>query len=44
MSKAKLNIDDILEAARRTQGIDNLDQVKYAVLEKDGGISIIPKS
>ena len=44
MSKAKLNIDDILEADRRTQGTDNLDQVKYAVSEKDGGISIIPKT
>lgn len=44
MSKANLNIEEILEAARKTQGIDSLDQVKYAVLEKDGGISIIPKS
>lgn len=44
MAKAKINVDDILEAARKTQGIDSLDQVKYAVLEKDGGISIIPLS
>lgn len=34
---------DILESARRLQGLERLDQIKYAVLEKDGGITIIPR-
>ncbi|WP_181305187.1 DUF421 domain-containing protein [Rufibacter sp. XAAS-G3-1] len=42
MDKARLQEDDILEAARKTQGLENMDQIKYAVLEKDGSISIIP--
>jgi uncharacterized membrane protein YcaP (DUF421 family) len=42
MKKARLQEDDILEAARKTQGLESMDQIKYAVLEKDGSISIIP--
>ena len=40
--KSRLQVEDILEAARKFQGIDSLDKIKYAVLEKDGKISIIP--
>lgn len=43
MRKQRIEIDDILESARRSQGLDSLDQIKYAVLERDGEISIIPK-
>jgi uncharacterized membrane protein YcaP (DUF421 family) len=43
MAKARVDIDDVLRAARETQGLERLDQVKYAVLEVSGGISIIPK-
>ncbi|HLR32574.1 MAG TPA: YetF domain-containing protein [Fodinibius sp.] len=43
MDQEAIEIDDILESARRNQGLESLDQVKYAVLEKDGQISIIPK-
>lgn len=43
MDEETIEMDDILEAARRKQGLEDLDQVKYAVLEKDGQISIIPK-
>lgn len=25
------------------QGLERLDQIKYAILEKDGGITIVPK-
>lgn len=42
MQMARLQEDDILEAARRSQGLESLTQIKYAVLEKDGSISIIP--
>ena len=42
MRKARLQEDDILEAARKTQGLERMEQIKYAVLETDGSISIIP--
>jgi uncharacterized membrane protein YcaP (DUF421 family) len=35
--------DDILEEARKTQGLARLDQIEYAVLERSGTISIIPR-
>ena len=41
MHKARIDEEDILEAARRLQGIERLDQIKYAVLEVSGGISVI---
>lgn len=44
MDKARVDIDDILTAARETQGLERMDQIKYAVLERNGGISIIPVS
>lgn len=43
MEREGIEVDDILEFARMEQGLESLDQVKYAVLEKDGQISIIPK-
>jgi uncharacterized membrane protein YcaP (DUF421 family) len=42
MDKSRVDEADILAAARRSQGLERLDQIKYAVLERDGGISIIP--
>jgi uncharacterized membrane protein YcaP (DUF421 family) len=32
-----------LRAAARSQGVPSLEKVKYAILERNGGISIIPK-
>jgi uncharacterized membrane protein YcaP (DUF421 family) len=43
MEKERIAEDDILEAARELQGLERMDQIKYAVLERSGGISIIPK-
>jgi len=43
MDQARVDADDILEAARQSHGLERLDQIKYAVLERSGGISIIPK-
>jgi len=43
MDKARVDVDDVLSAARHLQGIERLDQIRYAVLERSGGISIIPK-
>jgi uncharacterized membrane protein YcaP (DUF421 family) len=42
MDKARVREDEILEAARRLQGLERMDQIKFAVLEVSGGISIIP--
>lgn len=44
LKQERVGIDDILAAARKLQGIGNLEQVKYAVLERSGGITIIPRS
>lgn len=44
MSKARVDEEDVLTAARETQGLERMEQIKYAVLERSGGISIIPKS
>lgn len=43
MAKARIDESEILESARQLQGIERLDQIKYAVLERDGSISVIPK-
>lgn len=43
MRKERVRKEDILEAARETQGLESLDQVKYAVLEAGGQISIVPR-
>jgi uncharacterized membrane protein YcaP (DUF421 family) len=42
MDKARVDLDDILSAARERRGLERLEQIKYAVLERDGNISIIP--
>ena len=43
MHRTGIDVSDVLTAARERQGLDRLDQIKYAVLERNGGISIIPK-
>jgi len=43
MRRSQVDETDILEAARELQGLERLDQIKYAVLERHGGISVIPK-
>jgi uncharacterized membrane protein YcaP (DUF421 family) len=39
----RVDDDDILSAARETRGIDRLDDIERAVLEKNGAISIVPR-
>lgn len=43
MNKERIDEHDIMEAARELQGIERMDQIKYAVLERNGHISVIPK-
>lgn len=42
MKEEKIDEDDILEAARK-QGLERIEDVKYAILEKNGEINIIPR-
>jgi uncharacterized membrane protein YcaP (DUF421 family) len=42
LRRARVDLDDILQAARKTCGLERLDQIRFAVLETDGGISIVP--
>lgn len=44
MDWARVGVDDVLAAARESQGLERMDQIKYAILERHGKISIIPKS
>ena len=43
MRKARVDEGDVMEAARRLQGIERMDQIRYAVLEVSGGITVIPR-
>ena|SRR5687768_7988836 len=43
MQRARVGEDDVLSAARELQGLERMDEIKYAVLENDGHITIIPK-
>lgn len=42
MRKERVCVEDILESARQNHGIDSMDQIRVAVLERRGKISIIP--
>jgi uncharacterized membrane protein YcaP (DUF421 family) len=42
LKRTRVDIGDVLESARSNQGLERLEQIKYAVLERDGSISIIP--
>jgi uncharacterized membrane protein YcaP (DUF421 family) len=43
LAKEHLSEDDVLTAARELQGLERMDQIKWAVLESSGGISVVPK-
>ena len=43
MDKERIGEEDVLNAARERQGLERMDQIKYAVLERSGGISIVPE-
>lgn len=43
MRKERVDESDVLTAARVMHGLARMDQIKYAILERSGGISIIPK-
>ena len=43
MDKARVDEDDVLDAARENCGLEHMDQIRHAILERDGQISIIPR-
>ena len=43
MDKVRVDEDDVMSAARQLQGLERLEQIKYAVLERNGSITIVPK-
>ncbi|NPW35157.1 DUF421 domain-containing protein [Pseudomonas aeruginosa] len=42
LAEARLREEGILLAARETQGLERMEQIRFAILEKNGKISIIP--
>lgn len=44
LSAERIDETDILSAARTTFGLESLQDVRHAILERDGTISIIPRS
>jgi uncharacterized membrane protein YcaP (DUF421 family) len=42
MKRLRLDEDDVMEAARELQGLERLEQIKYAVVERSGKITIVP--
>ena len=42
IAKERIDLGDVLAAAREHHGLERLEQIKYAVLERSGGISIVP--
>jgi uncharacterized membrane protein YcaP (DUF421 family) len=43
MRWARVSTDEIVERGRLLHGLERLDQIKYAILEASGEISIIPR-
>ena len=44
LERERLDESEILTAAREAHGLETLEDIKYAVLERSGGITIVPKS
>jgi len=43
LRRARLTEDDVLQAARRLHGLETMNDVKFAIFEASGEISIIPR-
>ena len=42
MNRARVDEQDVLASAREKHGLERMEQIKYAILETNGMISIIP--
>ena len=43
MDKERVSENDVMEAARELEGLERLDQIKFAIIERSGHITVIPK-
>ena len=43
MRRARINEEDVLEAARELRGLESIEEIKFAVLEVTGQITIVPR-
>jgi uncharacterized membrane protein YcaP (DUF421 family) len=43
LKQLRVSLEDVLAAGRAGPGIERLEQIKYAVLERNGSISVLPK-
>ena len=43
LKRSRMEEEDIMIAARHTQGLEKMSDIKHAVLETDSGISIVPR-
>jgi uncharacterized membrane protein YcaP (DUF421 family) len=44
LRRSHVRVDEVLSQARLVHGLERLDQIKYAVLEASGGISVVPSA
>lgn len=44
MEREQIDANEILCSAREHHGLERMDQIRYAILERSGAISIIPRS
>ena len=44
MAKERVDESEIMTAARETHGLARMEDIRYAVLERNGAISIVPRS
>jgi uncharacterized membrane protein YcaP (DUF421 family) len=43
LRRARITEDNVMEAARRLHGIERVEQIKFAILEATGTITIVPQ-
>src|SRR5690606_21013945 len=43
LKRARVSVDDVLGAARELRGLEHIGQIKFAVLEPNGKITVIPE-
>jgi uncharacterized membrane protein YcaP (DUF421 family) len=42
MDRERVDVEDVMESARRSPGLARIEQVAYAVLERSGKITVVP--
>jgi uncharacterized membrane protein YcaP (DUF421 family) len=42
MDRARISEDDVLSSARQLRGLEKMEQIRYAILETNGTITVIP--